>query len=115
MPHNDGPISLFNPTHISFLLCYYGQLKQECVDDLNSDMFYLLLDLENLVTDTFLPQHEILFDLICWKIDGLTNAEIQQKMQAVHGVDHNEQYYSTLWRKRIPNMIAENAQKQYLT
>lgn len=67
--HNDGPISLFNPAHISFLLCYYSQLKEECYDNIDSDMFCLLLDLEELVTRTLLPEdeeqrHEIFFDLV---------------------------------------------------
>ena len=29
MPHSDMPLSLLNPEHISFLLCYYQILKQE--------------------------------------------------------------------------------------
>lgn len=35
-------------------------------------------------------------------------------MESHHGVIHNEQYYSTLWRKRIPKMIAEKAQMEWL-
>ena len=31
-------LSLLEPTHISFLLNYYSQLKQEVYDDLNSDL-----------------------------------------------------------------------------
>lgn len=114
MPQNAGPLSLFNPTHISFLLCHYSELKQELIDDLGSDMRFLLLDLEDLVARTLLPYHELFFDLICWKIDNLTNAEIQQRMEACYGVKHTEQYYSNLWRKRIPKMIAEQASKEYL-
>lgn len=38
MPKSDAKISLINQAHISFLLCYYSQLKQECEDDLTSDM-----------------------------------------------------------------------------
>ena len=65
MPQNAGPLSLFNPTHISFLLCHYSELKQELADDLSSDMRFLLLDLEDLVTRTLLPHHELFFDLLC--------------------------------------------------
>lgn len=96
MPQNAGPLSLFNPIHVSFLLCHYSELKQELIDDLGSDMRFLLLDLEDLVTRTLLPQHELFFDLICWKIDNLTNAEIQQRMESCYGVKHTEQYYSNL-------------------
>jgi hypothetical protein len=114
MPHSDGVISFFIPEHISFLLCHYPQLKQECEDDLRSDMYHLLLDLENLAEETLAQDHEVLYDLLIWKIDGLTNEEIVRKMEAYHGITHNEQYYSTLWRKRIPKLLVEQATKNYL-
>lgn len=113
MPQSTGIISLFNPAHISFLLCYYSQLKQECKEELGSDMHYLLIDLEELV-DTALENSPILYDLLVWKIDGKTNKEIQALMERDHGVKHNEQYWSTIWRKKIPNMIARQAQENYL-
>lgn len=114
MPHSDAFLSLLNPTHVSFLLCHYTQLKQECVDDLTSDMYFLLLDLENLTEKALAEKHPILYDLLIWKIDGLTNEEIRKQMEATYGVNHNDQYFSTLWRKRIPKLIAEQAQKDYL-
>lgn len=113
-PQSDGVISLFNPAHISFLLCYYSHLKEECAEDLHSDMHYLLLDLENLIQNALLPDYDILYDLLIWKIDGKTNEEIQKLMESTYGVQHNEQYFSTLWRKRIPKLIAEQAQKEWL-
>lgn len=114
MPQNAGVLSLFNPTHISFLLCHYSELKQECHEDLNADMRFLLIDLENLVSRTLLPHDELFFDLVCWKIDGLTNQQIQERMIERYNVKHSEQYYSNLWRKRIPKMIAEQASKEYI-
>lgn len=30
IPRSLGRLSLLNPAHVSFLLCYYSQLKQEC-------------------------------------------------------------------------------------
>ena len=114
LPESNSKITLLNPAHISFLLCYYSQLKQECEDDLQCDMHFLLLDLENLITKTFLPSNPKLYDLIVWKIDGLSNIEIQEKMEEKYHENHSEQYYSTLWRKRIPKMIAEQMQKEWL-
>ena len=114
LPVSDGVITLFNPAHISFLLCYYPQLKQEGIDDLFSDMHFLLLDLEDLVEKTLKDKYPILFDLVVWKIDGLTNEEIQDRMECEYGEIHSEQYYSSLWRKRIPKMLAEQAQKDWV-
>lgn len=113
MPVSDAIISLFNPAHVSFLLCYYSQLREECCDDLNSDMHFLLMDLENLV-DEALAEEELLYSILIWKIDGLTNAEIQKEMEREYGVQHSEQYYSSVWRQRIPKLIAEQAKKNYL-
>lgn len=113
MPHSDCAISLFNPDHVSFLLCYYSQLKEECYDDLNSDMHWLLIDLENTAEEA-LKNDPILWDLLIYKTDGLTNEEIVRALERDYGIIHTEQYYSTLWRKRIPKLIAEEAQKQYI-
>ena len=63
MPVSDAIISLFNPAHVSFLLCYYSQLREECCDDLNSDMHFLLMDLENLV-DEALAEEEVLYSIL---------------------------------------------------
>lgn len=114
VPRSSCPINLIEPESISFLLCYYSQLKQECAEDLFSDMFHLLLDLENLIVDTFKDKYDFLYDLVIYKIDGLTNEEIQRKMDAKYGIVRNEQYYSTLWRKRIPRLLAIEAQKKWL-
>lgn len=113
-PQSDGLISLFNPAHVSFLLCHYSQLKQECMGEFGSDMHYLLMDLEDLVDEVLREDQPILYDLLIWKIDGKLNREIQQLMESHHGVKHNEQYWSTLWRKRIPNLIARKAQENWL-
>lgn len=112
-PQSDGMLTLFNPAHVSFLLCYYSQLKEECYEDFLSDMYYLLLDLEDLATKAF-KDDEFLLDLLTWKVDGHSNQKIQELVQEKYNLTHTDQYYSTLWRKRIPKMIAEEAQKQYL-
>ena len=113
MPQSDCLISLFNPIHISFLLCYYSQLKEDCYDDLNSDMHWLLIDLEELAHRT-LRNDPFLYALLVYKIDGLTNEQIQEQMEINFDRKHSEQYYSTLWRKRIPKLIAERAKKEWL-
>lgn len=114
-------LSLMRPDHVSFLLNCYPQLKQEIDENLNSDLRWLLVDLENLVDKTFTGpnqssvNNEILYDLLIWKIDGLKNKEIVERMQQKHGVVHSASYYSTLWRKHIPNLLSKQAQKDWLT
>jgi len=55
------------------------------------------------------------YDLVIYKIDGKTNEEIQSLLQRDFGVRHSIEYLSSLWRKKIPKMIADHAQKDYLT
>ncbi len=114
IPISDNVISLLNPECVSMLLRYYSQFKQESADDFQSDMRFMLLDLENLITKALLPNHQFLYDLLILKIDGLTNKEIQEEMLRVYGENHSESYYSKVWRKQIPRLIAEEAQKEYL-
>lgn len=114
MPQSDGIISLLRADHIAFLLKYYSKLKEECWEDVNSDMHFLLMDLEDLVEQTLLPDNEVLYDLLIWEIDGMTGAEIVRQMERKYGIVHSEQYFSTLWCKRIPKMVAETAQKKWL-
>lgn len=64
IPHSRAIISLLNPIHVSFLLCYYSALKEECYDNLQNDLFYILLDLENLVDKALLDKHPLLYDVV---------------------------------------------------
>lgn len=113
MPHVEGLLSLLIPEHVCFLLTYYSLLKEECQDDLNSDMHWLLIDLDNLV-DRALKDQPSLYQLLIWKVDGHSNEEIKQLMEEQLGIVHTEQYYSTLWRKRIPKIISTLAVKEWL-
>ena len=42
---NHGIISLFNPAHVSVLLCNYAKLKEGSWDKFQSDLYYLMKDL----------------------------------------------------------------------
>lgn len=63
IPRSTARLSLLVPTHVSFLLCYYSALKEECYDDLQSDLHFLLLDLERLVDDALKEEYPILYDI----------------------------------------------------
>lgn len=109
----NATVSLIIPEHVSFLLSYYSQLKEECWDNFHSDIHYLLQDLENIAAEA-LKKQSYLYSLLIYKVDGKTNAEIQKILEAEYGIVHNEQYISSLWKKKIPKLIAEQAQKDWL-
>jgi len=113
-PRTDAWLSLLVPEHVCFLLKYYQMLKQDSWEALDSDMRWMLIDLEDLVTRTLLPDFEMLYDLIVWRVDGLRGSEIVRRVERDYGVTHSEQYFSTLLNKTIPKMVAEQAQKEWL-
>lgn len=111
---DDGLISLFNPKHISALLCNYSALKQDAWGKFQNDMFYLMEDLDNLVEKTLKDKYPLYYDLLIYKIDGLTNIEIQALLEKDYKIKYSVEYISSLWRNKIPKLIAEQAQEDYL-
>lgn len=112
--HSTGMVNLFNPDHVSALLVHYSAIKQELWDDLGVDMHFLMMDLDNLVIKTLYEKHPLLFALLVDKIDGRTNVEIQEHLEREFGIKHSLEYISSLWRNKIPKLIAEEAQEEWL-
>lgn len=114
-PKNDGMISFFEPKHISALLCNYSELKQSSWGNFRSDLFFMMEDLDRLIESSLKDEHPYLYKLLIYKIDGLKNEEIKQKLKEEFDIDHTVEYISSLWRNKIPKLLAGAAEKQYLT
>lgn len=71
------------------------------------------MDFDNLLEQALKP-HPVYESIVIHKIDGKTNAEIQDLLQINHGLTYSAEYISSLWRNRIPKIIAEQAKKNYL-
>ena len=112
--HSDALVSLFNPKHISAILCNYSKLKEDSYGKFKSDAYYFLWDLENLVNDTLKEKYPLYYDLVVYKIDGKQNAEIQDLFIKDYDTKYSLEYISSLWRNKIPKMLAEAAEKKYL-
>lgn len=110
----EGNFSLLNPDHVSAVLCNYSRIKQDCWGQFSSDAYYMIQDLENLVDETLEKDFPLYYDLLIYKIDGKTNEEIQSLLERDYGVRHSVEYISSLWRNKIPKMIAEQARKDWL-
>lgn len=111
---SDGIINLFDPKHISILLCNYSKIKEDVWDRFSSDSYYLMQDLDTVTDRALKDKHPLYYDLVIYKIDGKQNIEIQQLLQEKHGIKHSVEYISSLWRNKIPKLIAEQAQEDYL-
>lgn len=114
LPQSTGKISLFNPKHISALLCHYSKLKEAVWGRFSADAYYLMEDLDVLVRNTLEEDYPLYFDLVVLKIDGKTNNEIQKTLEEKHGIKHSVEYISSLWRNKIPKLLAEQEQENYL-
>ena len=113
-PENKGLISFFNPKHLSALLCNYSALKEEAYGDFVHDGYYMMEDLDNLIERTLKDNYPLYYDLLIYKIDGRQNVEIQLLIDAKYGIKHSVEYLSSLWRNKIPKLLAEQAKKDYL-
>ena len=114
LPVSTGIINLYTPRHICLLLSNYSRIKEECWDNFESDVHWMMEDLEELIDKTFKKNYPMYYDLIIYKIDGKSNAEIQDRLDIDYGIRHTVEYISSLWCNKIPKMIAETASREWL-
>lgn len=111
---SDGLVTLLNPDHITALLCNYAQIKQEVDGKISSDLNDIMTDLDKLIDQTLKENYPLYYDLLWYKIDGMRNIDIRAALEQKHGMTYTVEYLSQLWRKKIPKLLAEQAEENYL-
>ena len=106
-------ISLLDPAVCSAILCNYSRLKQDSSDQFEGDLYYLM-DAFDEIADIALKEYPLYEKIVECKIDGLQNIQIQEILQIEFGIKHSLEYISSLWRKKIPKLIASAAEDQWL-
>ena len=106
-------LSLLIPKHVSALLCNYSKLKENAYGHFTSDIYYMMMTLDELVEEA-LADYPLYKALLIFKIDGLQNIEIQRKLEELFDTRYSVEYISSLWRNKIPKLIAETAEKRWL-
>jgi hypothetical protein len=106
-------VSLMNPAVCSAILCNYSRLKEGCWDAFDGDTWYLMFDFDE-ISGQALEDYPLYQRIVEMKIDGLQNIEIQKKLEEEFGTTHSLEYISSLWRNKIPKLIASAAEDQYL-
>lgn len=106
-------VSLLNPKICSIILCNYSKLKESSWDVLQGDLWHLLQDFDELAAAA-LEAYPLYESIVIYKIDGLQNIDIQEKIQLEFGIKHSLEYISSLWRNKIPKLIASKAEDQWL-
>ena len=104
---------MLDPAVCSAILCNYSRLKQDSSDQFEGDLYYLM-DAFDEVADIALKEYPLYEKIVECKIDGLQNIQIQEILQTEFGIKHSLEYISSLWRKKIPKLIASAAEDEYL-
>ena len=105
--------SLMNPKICEAILCNYSRLKQDADGKFEGDTWYMIYDFENLC-EKALEKYPLYMRLVEYKIDGMQNIDIQVELQLEFGIKHSVEYISSLWRNKIPKLIASAAEDEYL-
>lgn len=106
-------VSLCDAKTCSAILCNYSKLKANGDGNFYSDTWYLMEDFDRVAT-TALKDYPIYERIVELKVDGISNAVIQQTLQEEFGLSYSNEYISSLWRKKIPSLIASAAEDEYL-
>ena len=107
-------VSLCDPKVCSAILCNYSLLKQESWGEFERDLWFLMHDFDE-VADAALKDYPLYDRIVEYKVDGLQNIDIQEKIQMEFGIKHSVEYISSLWRNKIPKLIASEAEDRILS
>lgn len=89
----------------------YSTLKQYCDEDINSDLKFLLWELEGYIEKANLtPARK---HILIRKIDKVTNERIREELQEQFGLSYSDNYISTIYKQMICDKIAKAAQLSY--
>lgn len=106
-------VSLLDPTVVSAILCNYSKLKEDSDGEFDKDLWYLMQDFDD-ICEVALKDYPLYERIVELKIDKVQNLEIQETIQLEFGIKHSLEYISSLWRNKIPKLIASAAEDQYL-
>ena len=110
-PIKEHILDLTNPDHIYQIFEHYSSLKENSYDDLNGQMKYILMtldDLQDLSDLTPIQQH-----ILDRKVLKYTNERIKDELKQLYNVSYNVNYISTLY-KNTCKQIADTATIQQL-
>lgn len=106
-------VTLLDPAVCSALLCNYSKLKEDSWGNFETDTWFLIQDFER-ICDIALRDYPLYMRIVECKIDGMQNIDIQKTLESEFGIKHTVEYISSLWRNKIPKLIAEAAADDFL-
>lgn len=106
-------VSLTNPKVCEAILCNYSHLREDSWGNFESDIWFLLEDFDRVATAA-MREHPIYERIIECKVDGIPNAQIEKILNEEFNVNYDSVYISTIWRQKIPALIASAAEDEWL-
>ena len=110
IPHG---VNLCDPKVCSLILCAYDKLKGSSTGRFDSDLWATMIDFDHLL-ETALEDYPLYKEIVELKIGGLQNVEIQEALVEKFGIKHSLEYISSLWRNKIPGLLASVAEDEFL-
>lgn len=105
--------SLCDPKVCSAVLCNYSKLKEEGYGKFEGDLYFFMDEFDQ-VCEKALEDYPLYKQIVIDKIDGLQNVDIQNDLLQKFEIKHSLEYISSLWRKKIPSLIASAAEDELL-
>lgn len=106
-------LNLWDPKHVSEILANYSTIKEDTWDKLDSDLKWMLTDLETAI-DKSLENEPVLKEILICKIDKMSNEDIQKVLLDKYGKTHSQEYISSLYRNKIPQLIVEQQKEDWV-
>lgn len=107
-------VTLLDPKCICGILCNYEALREKADVSLpSSDLWCLMEDYDNLEKRA-LADYPIFKTIVWGKTHALQNVQIQKLLEQKHNITYTVEYISSLWRNKIPELIAGVAEEEYL-
>ena len=106
-------VSLCDPKVCAATLQNYSKLKEAGYGNFESDTWYFMEDFDRIIT-TALEPYPIYDKIVELKIDGEQNSTIQTVLKEEFDITYSLEYISSLWCKKIPQLIASAAEDEFL-
>lgn len=108
-----GGASLCDQHIVEQILCNYQALREKSKGKFLGDTWYLIEDFDKVYAQV-MGKYPMYRRIVEYKMDLLSNTEIQKLIQEEFGFSHSIEYLSSLWRNKIPHIIAQQAQENFL-
>ena len=110
--HYEG-ISFCNYKVISSILQLLPALRGRSNGHFDGDTWYMVQDFEKLLKEA-LADYPMYQRIVEYKMNKYQNVEIRSLLEKEFQFTHSVEYISSLWRNKIPKLIAQKAQDDWL-